>query len=78
MRFQRRFPWLNLYKYAKRPRGVRLFCLLFKNLISMKIVQSFWSAGKDVYADGFGWRHAELYFMSWALSCLSLRLVAGR
>ena len=39
----------------------------------MKIIQSFWSAGKDVYADGFGWKHPELHFMSWALSCLSLR-----
>ena len=26
-----------------------------------------------MYADGFGWKHPELHFMSWALSCLSLR-----
>ena len=26
-----------------------------------------------MYADGFGCKHPELHFMSWALSCLSLR-----
>lgn len=54
------------------------FFVTIENLIAMKIIQSFWSAGKDVYADGFGWKHAELHFMSWALSCLSLRLAAGQ
>jgi hypothetical protein len=39
----------------------------------MRIVQTFWSGGKSLLQDGFGWLHPEYNLMSWALSCLSLR-----
>ena len=39
----------------------------------MRIVQTFWSGGKSMLEDGFGWLHPEYHLMSWALSCLSLR-----
>ncbi len=39
----------------------------------MKIVQTFWSGGKDPTEYSYGWLHAEYNLMSWALSCLSLR-----
>ena len=39
----------------------------------MRIVQTFWTAGRDPLTHGFGWTHPEYNLMSWALSCLSLR-----
>ena len=39
----------------------------------MRIVQTFWSAGRDPLKYSFGWTHPEYNLMSWALSCLSLR-----
>jgi hypothetical protein len=39
----------------------------------MRIVQTFWTAGKDPLKHSFGWSHPEYNLMSWALSCLSLR-----
>ena len=39
----------------------------------MRIVQTFWTAGKDPLHESFGWLHSEYNLMSWALSCLSLR-----
>ena len=39
----------------------------------MRIVQTFWSAGRDPLKHPFGWPHPEFNLMSWALSCLSLR-----
>ena len=48
----------------------------------MRIVQTFWTAGRDSLTHGFGWTHPEYFrlrlseaknLMSWALSCLSLR-----
>lgn len=39
----------------------------------MRIVQTFWTAGKDPLRESFGWLHPEYNLMSWALSCLSLR-----
>lgn len=39
----------------------------------MRIVQTFWSGGKSLLQDGFGWLHPEYNLMSWTLSCLSLR-----
>ncbi len=39
----------------------------------MRIVQTFWSGGKSLLQDGFGWLHPECNLMSWALSYLSLR-----
>ena len=39
----------------------------------MRIVQTFWSGGKSLLQDGFGWLHPEYNLKSWALSCLSLR-----
>lgn len=40
---------------------------------TMKIVQTFWSGGRDPLACGYGWLHAEYNLMSWTLSCLLLR-----
>lgn len=39
----------------------------------MRIVQTFWTAGRDPLKYPFGWSHPEYNLMSWALSCLSLR-----
>ncbi|MDR2954107.1 MAG: hypothetical protein LBV43_03400 [Prevotella sp.] len=39
----------------------------------MRIVQTFWSGGKNPINDGFGWLKPRYNLMSWALSCLSLR-----
>ena len=39
----------------------------------MRIVQTFWTAGKNPLEHPFGWLHPEFNLMSWALSCLSLR-----
>ena len=39
----------------------------------MRIIQTFWSGGRDPLQYGYGWRHAEHNLMSWALSCCSLR-----
>ena len=39
----------------------------------MRIVQTFWTAGRDPLKYSFGWSHPEYNLMSWALSCLSLR-----
>ena len=44
-----------------------------KSSAPMRIVQTFWSGGKSLLQDGFGWLHPEYNLMSWALSCLSLR-----
>ncbi len=40
----------------------------------MRIVQTFWTAGQDPLKCDFGWRHAEYNLMSWALSCICLRM----
>ncbi len=39
----------------------------------MKIVQTFWSGGRNPLEHSYGWPHAEYNLMSWTLSCLSLR-----
>ena len=39
----------------------------------MRVVQTFWSGGKDPLIDSFGWLSPQHHFMSWALSCLTLR-----
>lgn len=39
----------------------------------MRIVQTFWSAGRNPLEFSFGWLRPEYNLMSWALSCLSLR-----
>ena len=39
----------------------------------MRIVQTFWTAGRNPLEYSFGWLHPEYNLMSWALSCLSLR-----
>lgn len=39
----------------------------------MKVVQTFWSGGKDLLKENFGWTDPQFHLMSWALSCLSLR-----
>ena len=39
----------------------------------MKIIQTFWSAGKSPLNHTYGWPHAEYNLMSWTLSCCSLR-----
>lgn len=39
----------------------------------MRIVQTFWSAGRNPLEHSFGWLHPEYNLMSWALSCHSLR-----
>ncbi len=39
----------------------------------MRIVQTFWTAGRDPLEHSFGWLRPEYNLMSWALSCLSLR-----
>ena len=39
----------------------------------MRIVQTFWSAGRDPLEYSFGWLRPEYNLMSWTLSCLSLR-----
>ena len=40
----------------------------------MRIVQTFWTAGQDPLKCDFGRRHAEYNLMSWALSCICLRM----
>ena len=39
----------------------------------MKIVQTFWTAGKSLTSDSFGWNNPQTHLLSWTLSCLSLR-----
>lgn len=39
----------------------------------MRVVQTFWTAGKSPLKESFGWLFPEYNLMSWALSCLSLR-----
>lgn len=39
----------------------------------MRIVQTFWSGGKNPLEDSFGWLNAESHLLSWALSCLCLK-----
>ena len=39
----------------------------------MRIVQTFWSAGRNPLEYSFGWLRPEYNLMSWALSLLSLR-----
>ncbi|WP_295716733.1 DUF6734 family protein [Mucilaginibacter sp.] len=38
----------------------------------MRIIQTFWSAGKNLLDDPFGWYSAQHHLMGWALSCLLL------
>ena len=38
----------------------------------MRIVQTFWRAGRDPLEYSFGWSRPEYNLMSWTLSCLSL------
>lgn len=39
----------------------------------MKIVQSFWTAGKDATNYNFGWLSPLDHYLSWILSCNLLR-----
>lgn len=39
----------------------------------MKIIQSFWSADRDITKDPAGWISPQHHLMAWALSCLKLR-----
>ena len=39
----------------------------------MRIVQTFWTAGRNPLKHSFGWVHPEYNLMSWTLSCLCLR-----
>ena len=39
----------------------------------MRIVQTFWSAGRNPLEYSFGWLRPEYNLMAWALSCLCLR-----
>lgn len=39
----------------------------------MRVVQTFWSGGKDPLSDSYGWLSPQHHFMSWALSCLTLK-----
>ena len=39
----------------------------------MRIVQTFWSGGKNPLEHSFGWLYLEYNLISWALNCLSLR-----
>ena len=39
----------------------------------MRIVQTFWTAGRNPLEHSFGWLRPEYNLMSWTLSCLSLR-----
>ena len=39
----------------------------------MRIIQTFWTAGKNPLEYSFGWYHSEYNVMSWAFSCLCLR-----
>lgn len=39
----------------------------------MRIVQTFWSAGRNPLEHSFGWLRPEYNLMSWTLSCLCLR-----
>lgn len=43
----------------------------------MKIIQSFWSGGKDILLDSFGWHTSQAHLMAWALSCLNIRKFYG-
>ena len=38
----------------------------------MKAVQTLWTRGQSLLADGFGWAHPQYNLMSWALSSLCL------
>ena len=38
----------------------------------MRAVQTFWSGGKSLLTESFGWTLPEFHLMSWALSCVSL------
>lgn len=39
----------------------------------MKVIQTFWTAGRSPLERAFGWAHPEFNLMSWALSCLCLK-----
>ena len=39
----------------------------------MLIVQTFWSGGKSLLINNFGWLTPQHHLMSWTLSCLNLR-----
>lgn len=39
----------------------------------MKVVQTFWSGGKNPLTDSYGWLSPQYNLMSWVLSCLSLK-----
>lgn len=39
----------------------------------MKIIQSFWSGGRNMLHDNFGWNSPNAHLMSWALSCLNIK-----
>ena len=42
----------------------------------LRAVQTFWSAGKSLLTDSFGWNLPEYHLMSWALSCVTLKRYA--
>lgn len=39
----------------------------------MKIIQSFWSGGRDMIENRFGWVSPQYHLMAWALSCLKIK-----
>ena len=39
----------------------------------MRVVQTFWSGGKNPLENSYGWIHPEYNLMSWALSCMTLK-----
>ncbi len=43
----------------------------------MKIIQSFWSGGKDILRESFGWHSPQHHLMAWALSCQNIRNFYG-
>lgn len=39
----------------------------------MRIIQTFWTAGRNPLEHSFGWLCPEYNLMAWALSCLSIK-----
>lgn|GEM_PF-342246 len=46
---------------------------LLLQINTMKIVQSFWSCGKNINNESFGWYAPQFHIMAWAFSALQLR-----
>ncbi len=39
----------------------------------MKIIQSFWTGGRNMLHDNFGWHSPQAHLMAWALSSLNIK-----